>query len=81
MKGINIQKINMTRNEFAEFTKAIETLDKFYNELSDTIYESNLKDFEDFHNMECDLEEMVNDLSSFQDNLEDYIEFEDQAQA
>ena len=77
MKGINIQKINMTRNEFAEFTKAIEALDKFYNELSDTIYESNLKDFEDFHNMECDLEEMVNGLLDFSDNLEDYIEFED----
>lgn len=77
MKGINIQKINMTRNEFAEFTKAIETLDKFYNELSDTIYESNLKDFEDFHNMECDLEEMVNGLLDFSDNFEDYVEFED----
>ena len=78
MRGVNIQKITIEREENEKLYKALDILKEFSDKISATMYEVNLDGVEELVDLVDDIQRIVYDLNDFVDGLGcgDYIEIE-----
>lgn len=80
MRGLNIQRIVVEKEENEKLYEALEILKEFRNTLGCTIADNVLGIVEELNDLNDDIDEITNKLSDFLDDLGfcDYIEIEGQ---
>ena len=78
MRGLNIQRIVIEREENEKLYQALNILKEFHNTLSCTIADNVLGIVEELNDLDDDIDEIAHKLSDFLDDLGfcDYIEIE-----
>jgi hypothetical protein len=69
MRGINVQKIVIEREENEKLYKALDILKEFNDKFADTIDEAGLNYIDEFDNLGCVISHITNDLEDFLDDL------------